>query len=536
MKETFLKLQIQFQKYWQNLSVVQKVTVTFLVVVIFVSLIGFTFWATKPEYSVLFTNLGSQDASSIIVKLKEMKIPYRLGSEGSAISVPTREVYELRLSLAGQGIPQGGGVGYEVFDRSFFGMTEFTQQLNFQRALQGELERTIREIAGVQGVRVHLVIPQEELFIEEEKESTASVLLKLSAGTRISKSQVRAIVNLVRTSVEGLKDENVSIIDTNGNILSDVLEEEINLSGAVSDVFQMKKKIERDIQQEVKFLLERIIGTGKVAVKANVELKLTREETTQEEYIPVVDEKEGVVRSEQKKVEYFKGSQEQNSGVPGVSSNISSVPGYAQGGAGGGSSDYTKEETVVNYEINKKLSHIMSIPGEITRITISVLLDSDLSEEVKATLRQVVSSAIGIEAARGDEVVVENFQFDRSYLEEEQKEKERMEHIEFRNLLIKSGVVGMISLLVLLFTLSMIRHGRLMRTARRTIQQSQQTMPSPETAPVSAEPALATAAVQSLYGGAAVEQGEEIKKQIEEIAHDDPEKLAKVIKDILSGS
>ena len=322
MKEFLLTVQSRFQKYWQNLSSAQKIVVPLLMTLIFVSLIGMTFWMTKGEYSVLFSNLGSEDAASVVSKLKEENVPYRLSRAGTVILVPSRQVYDLRISLAGDGIPKGGGVGFEVFDNKFFGMTEFTQKLNFQRALQGELERTIREISSIEGVRVHLVLPEEKLFIEEQKEPSASVLLKLSLQAKLTKQQIRGIVNLIKTSVENLKEENISIIDTHGNILCEKMDEEFQITGTMNDIFQMKKKIAADIQDEVRLLIERIVGQGKVAVKASVEIELTREETTREEYIPVIDEKKGIVRSEQKKIEYFKGGGAQSGGVPGVATNL----------------------------------------------------------------------------------------------------------------------------------------------------------------------------------------------------------------------
>ncbi len=529
MREFLLNIQTNFQKYWQKLSGAQKATVVILAILILASLVAVTFWATRPQYSVLFSNLTAQDASAVVNKLKEMKVPYELTRRGNTIMVPSDKVYDLRISLAGQGIPQGGGVGFEIFDKSFFGMTEFTQKLNFQRALQGELERTIRQIAGVEGVRVHLVIPKEELFVEEKKEPSASILLKLAPGTKLSKQQIRAIANLVKTSVEGLKEENISIIDTRGEILSDVLEDEFASVGTVADMFQVKKKIEHDLQNEIRSLLEKIVGIGKVAVKANVELNLTREETTKEEYTPVVDKK-GIVRSEQRKVEFFKGSGGSTGGVPGVESNTSSVPGYVSPAGGGSSSDYTKEDTVTNYEINKKLSHLLSMPGEIKRISISVLLDGDFPQDVLDTIKQLVASGIGIDEGRGDEVVVESFKFDKSYLKEEEKEAKMRQKIEFRNMLIKAGVIVFISLIVFLFTLSMIRHYTLIRTATKKIQEKQKKIEVPEVPTPVAE--------QVTPGPPRFEEADidNMRRQVEEVAHKEPEKIARVIKGLLTGS
>ncbi|MBN2482991.1 MAG: flagellar M-ring protein FliF [Candidatus Omnitrophica bacterium] len=536
MREFLLKLQSQFQKYWQNLSQVQRIIIIGLALLILFSIVGFTFWATRPEYAVLFTNLSPEDTSGVIEKLRERAVPYRISRDGGTVLVPSPKVYEVRLALAGEGVLQGGGIGYELFDKNFFGMTEFTQNLNYQRALQGELERTIRQISGVEGARVHLVLPKEELFIEQQKEPTASVLLKLAPGIEINKSQIRAIVNLVQTSVEGLDKENISIIDTNGVILSDVIADEFEMPGMLADVFQMKKKIERTLQEEVRVLLERIVGRGRVAVKANVELNLARQETTEEEYTPVVDEKKGIVRSEQRKTEQFKGTGTGAGGVPGTESNVTSIPSYPQSGGSGSSSDYSRQEQVTNYEINKKLSHVRSIPGDVKKISISVLLDGEFPEEVIDSLKQVVASGIGIQPDRGDDVVVEAFHFDKTYLEEEKLAQERLARLEFRNLIFKGGVIGFVTLIILLFTLSMLRHARLIRKTKEQIKETQQKIIGPDGQPIVVGPGGEIIPGQGGFAGLPFggDEVENMKAQLAEVAVKDPEKVARVIKELIT--
>ncbi len=535
MREFLLKLQSQFQKYWQNLSPLQKGIVLGLTVLILISLVSFTFWATRPEYAVLFANLSPEDASDVIAKLRELNAPYRLSQNGATVLVPSPQVYDLRIDLAGEGIPQGGGVGFELFDKSFFGMTEFTQNLNYQRALQGELERTIRQISGVEGARVHLVLPKEELFLDQQQEPSASVLLKISGRDKMTKAQIRAIVNLVKTSVEGLKKENISIIDTHGSILSDVLADEFQIQGSLTDVFGMKKKLERDLQEEVRILLEKIVGRGRVAVKANVELNLARQETTEEKYTPVVDEKKGIVRSEQRKTEQFKGSGTGAGGVPGTESNISSIPSYPQSGGSGSNSDYSRQEQVTNYEINKKLSHIKSMPGDIKKISISVLLDGEFPEEVIDSLKQVVASGIGIQPDRGDDVVVEALHFDKTYVEEEKLAQERRARLEFRNLLIKGGVIAFVTLVILLFTLSMMRHARLIKKTKEQIKETQGKVIGPDGTPIvlsgEAMGPEGEAAAGLPFGGDEIES---MKAQLAEVALKDPEKVARVIKELIT--
>src|SRR5512138_18325 len=191
--------------------------VAFLSVMAFAVLI---FVANRTDYRPLFANLTSEDAGEIVKKLKEQKVPYQISSDGKALMVPADKVYELRLSLASDGLPQGGGVGFEIFDRKNFGVTEFVQKLNYQRALQGELSRTITQLAGVEQARVHLTIPEKSLFKENEKPATASVVLKMKSNRTLRESDVQGIVHLVASSVEGMDPDHVSVLDGRGKILS----------------------------------------------------------------------------------------------------------------------------------------------------------------------------------------------------------------------------------------------------------------------------------------------------------------------------
>ena len=176
--------------------------------------------ANRTDYRPLFTNLASEDAGEIVKKLKEAKTPYQITPDGKGIMVPSDRVYELRLSLASEGLPQGGGVGFEIFDRKNFGMTEFVQKLNYQRALQGELARTITQISGVEQARVHLVIPEKTLFKEAEKPPTASVVLKMKGSKSLRDTEVQGVVHLISSSIEGMNADNVTVLDSRGKILS----------------------------------------------------------------------------------------------------------------------------------------------------------------------------------------------------------------------------------------------------------------------------------------------------------------------------
>ncbi|MCX5905780.1 MAG: flagellar basal-body MS-ring/collar protein FliF, partial [Deltaproteobacteria bacterium] len=194
-----------------------------VMVVVILSLAGFgslIFWNQQPDFQVLFSNLTQEDMGEMVGKLKEKKIPYQLSSDGKAILVPRDQVYEIRLTLAGEGLPKGGGVGFEVFDRTNLGATDFVQKLNYQRALQGELARTIRQIKEVEQARVHIVTPRESLFVEDRKKPTASVFVKTRSGMSLGPAQVEGIVHLVASSVEGLDFGSITVVDTSGKILS----------------------------------------------------------------------------------------------------------------------------------------------------------------------------------------------------------------------------------------------------------------------------------------------------------------------------
>ncbi|MBD3265008.1 MAG: hypothetical protein GF375_07885, partial [Candidatus Omnitrophica bacterium] len=256
------------------------------------------------------------------------------------------------------------------------------------------------------------------------------------------------------------------------------------------------------------------------------ELDLRRQETTKEEYEPVVGEEEGIVRSSQRKTEYFKGSAGGAAGVPGTQSNVTGVPGYPQAGGGQGSSDYTREEVITNYEINKELSHTSSMPGEVKKISISVILDGEFSPEKIQSIKQVVASGVGIREERGDSVVVESFNFDKTYMEEEAEASKLRDTREFRNLLIKAGAIILVVLIVSLFTLSMARHARVIRTAARKVKETQGKIPSPEPAEKGGAGKEEVVPAESI---------DMLRRQVVDIANKNPEKIARVIKGLVTG-
>ena len=390
-------------------------------------LIALALWTQQPDMQVLFTNLNSEDAASIIEKLKESKTPYDTTGGGATILVPTAQVHDLRLTLASQGIPKGGGVGYEIFDRTSIGMSEFVQKLNYRRALQGELARTIAQMPEVERARVHLAIPERRLFAAEQERPRASVIVSLRNAQMLSKGQVQGVVHLVASSVEGLQARDVTVVDGHGHLLSSTAQDET--AGLTNTQLEYQRTIEKDIEGRIQSMLERIVGLNKAEVRVSSLIDFRKVETTEERYDPNGQ----VVRSEQRGQEKANGVNGMSGGVPGVQSNV--PPGTEQEPTPTSSNaTQTKNETV-NYEISRTVSRIVEPIGSIKKLSVAVLVDGTYetpkaagdaadkpagevvkkyiprSEEDLKRIEDIVKKAMGYSSERQDQVQVVNVQF-----------------------------------------------------------------------------------------------------------------------------
>src|SRR5208282_5080798 len=242
----------------------KKISLIAVIAISIALMAGIMLWSERVDYQVLYSNLTQEEAGQVINKLKEMKVPYRV--DGNAIYVPNSKVYELRLELAAQGVPQGGGVGFEIFDKNQLGVTEFVQRLNYIKALQGELARTIRQLAEVDQARVHIAIPERTIFTEREEKPTASIVLKFKAGRVLSQGQIGGIVHLVSSSVEGLNPDHVTIIDNMGNLLSRPSEGDVIADAKQRDY---QKSVDKDYESKLASMLEGIVGKGKAIVRVS---------------------------------------------------------------------------------------------------------------------------------------------------------------------------------------------------------------------------------------------------------------------------
>lgn len=457
-------LQKQFGAYWSKQSRSQRIVIISLVIAAAILIPVLVTWAGTPTYQPAYKGLGEEDASAIVQKMEENGVNYKLES-GGTILVPSDQVYRVRLQMAGAGLPKTGSVGFELFNQNTLGMTEFTQKVNYQRALEGELERTIGSLDGIDAVRVHLVTPEKTLLVEEQDPTTASVTVKMRIGRALDQAQVRSITHLVASSVQGMRAENVVVVDTDGNMLS-----VSGTQGADSAAAAVQSDSQRaaesaaaaDVRKRVQTMLDRSLGPNKAIVQAAVTMDWSQKEVTSNTYDPTP----AAVRSSQKINEAYNTNGDPNGGVPGSASNLPTPVPQVTGTPAG--TYYTRNEETINYEISQVQSKEIITPGQVERISVSVMVD----ESVVATPQQLekiqaaVAAAAGITQARGDTVVVEAIPFDRSFYESQTAELEQSEQMDLYTR------IGLIAAGVLVLALVLWYFNRLIANLRKSSKEA----------------------------------------------------------------
>ncbi len=395
---------------------------------VMVGMLVFFFFLTSRmstgQMALLYNDLPTSDAGAITAKLDALQVPFTVSADGSQIKVPADQVGKLRMTLAGDGLPSGGGVGYEIFDKqNGFGTTSFVQNINQVRALEGELARTISSLQGVKAARVHLVLPYHELFAKETEPSTASVFLTLKNSNAMGREQIAAVQHLVAAAVPGLKPNAISIIDNNGNLLArggDDGGDQSLIGGMTAD--ENRHNYEARVVRDIEDLLGRTVGFGKVRATVTADLDFDRVTTSQEKYDP-----EGqVARSTQTVSDKNTSSEGGSGGAVSVANNLPESKSSASGAGGNATSGDRTEETT-NYEVGKTVISSVKEIGQVKKMSVAVLIDGTYSapdkdgktayaprspEEIKK-LEDLVKSAIGFDEKRGDSVKLENMQFAR---------------------------------------------------------------------------------------------------------------------------
>ncbi|MFN2354746.1 MAG: flagellar basal-body MS-ring/collar protein FliF [Desulfopila sp.] len=464
------------------------------VIVISAALFGvLIFQGRSADFQLLYANLTEKDAAPVVSWLKAENIPYKLKNQGRNIWIPADILHETRLNLAANGLPTGGGVGFEVFDKQSFALTDYVQKVNYTRALQGELARTIRALDPVQTARVHLALPEKRLFKNQQKQATASVIVGLTQGKSLDKTQVQGIVHLVAGSITGLTPENITVVDSNGVALDAGLKEDDEEYLSV-DRLAFQQKVENRLEMRAQALLDKTMGQDKAMVRVSATLDFSKVEKTQEIYDP----DEPVVRSEQV-------SQQQDGappaeGVPGVESNLQGVEPLQ-----GGEETSSSTSRTTNYEISKTVSTTVNPVGTLTQLSVSILVadkvipatqdnpetTEPLTAEELQSMESMVSAALGLVPERGDRIQVLSMPFstkpDEVMVAEPLPDNLLYEYLPF----VKIGLVAVGALLLYLL---LIRP--LVKTMRGEVQEHYKT-------------------VEALEEETAAERQREIEKQAE---------------------
>ena len=397
---------------WAKMSPLQRIASVGGAVGLLAAVIGLSIWLSRPEYKVLYSNLGPEDASVVIKTLQGDKVAYRITDNGATIMVPQEVVYDQRIKIAGEGGLVGQGIGFEIFDKVKVGQTDFVQKINYSRALQGELARTISQFPSVESARVHLVIPRRSLFVEERQSPSASVVLKLTrANVKIDQKEINAILNMMLMSVEGLDRAHVSITDTSGKVLYQP--EEDSLAGITTTQMEYRQTVQRNLERRIEEMLQPLFGSGRVIAKVNADMDFSQKTIRRE----LFDPEKTAVRSEYRQEESQQGRANLEAGAPDVNFRGDGITGSVSDQTG------TRESRTTNYEINKEEQQIVSNVGELRRLTVAVLIDGTYvktdgtwtfmprkSEELER-VRQLVHNAVGLDTARGDALEVSSAPF-----------------------------------------------------------------------------------------------------------------------------
>ena len=403
---------IRIREFWSHITTSQRVIIGIAAAFCISVFFGLILWLNTPNMQVLYANLSPEDAGRVVKTLEDQNIPFELGEGGTAILVPSDRVYMLRMKIAGDGVIKGDGLGFEVFNDVKLGQTEFVQKINYQRALQGELARTLMAFPSVENARVHLVIPARSLFIEEQQSPSASVVLQLAGGSKIEQRDVMAIVNLLTMAVAGLDKSRISIADTSGKVLFQPNEEgALQFSGTQ---VEMTNAAQARFERRIEELLTPMVGPGKVKATVNADLNFSQRTIRKE----LFDPESAVLRSEQRSEESRQGRANLDSGVPETN--------FRGDGFGGteSTSSSNRETRSSNFEINKEEHSIVGQMGEVNRLSVAVIVDGvyekdqngktvymPRSDEELKRIRQLVGGAVGFDSARGDVIEVSSVQF-----------------------------------------------------------------------------------------------------------------------------
>ncbi|MGB9129070.1 MAG: flagellar basal-body MS-ring/collar protein FliF [Thiobacillus sp.] len=393
-------------------------------------------WGQQPDYRVLFSNFSDRDGGAIVAELEKMNIPYKYAEGGGAVLVPADRVHDARLKLASQGLPKGGNVGFELMENQKLGSSQFVERVNFQRAMEGELARSIESVSSVQAARVHLAMPKDSVFVSEQKAPTASVLLNLHPGRALDQQQISAIVHLVASSVPDLPTKNVTLVDQNGNLLSDS-GKPASINGMDPSQIKYVQELQQNVVKRIESIITPIVGPNNVRAEATADVDFSRSEQAVESYKPNQTPDAMVVRSQQTS-ESLNGTGNPG-GVPGALTNQPPAPATAPitaagenaaPPANGALAANTRKDATVNYEVDKTIQYVQQAGGGLKRLSVAVVVNykkstnaegkvmmTPLTKAETDQITNLVKEAMGFNAERGDSINVVNTPFARAEVE-----------------------------------------------------------------------------------------------------------------------
>jgi len=414
---------------FNRLSSGQKLGLMLAVAAVVSLLVGSWIWYRTPDYKVLFSNLADRDGGAIVALLQQQNIPYKMAEGGGAILVPSDMVYETRLKLASQGLPRGGSVGFELLETQKLGVSQFQEQVNFQRALEGELARTIQSLSSVQSARVHLAIPRPSVFLREQEKPSASVLLSLYPGRALDAAQVTGITHMVSASVPQLSYKSVTVVDQNGNMLSRT-DSDAGRMGLEPAQLEYIRQVEQSYIKRIESILTPIAGPGNVHAQVAADIDFSQMEQTAETFKPNPTPADAAIRSEQSSE--TSGAGAGAVGVPGALSNQPpgaatapvTAPNVPAGGTTAASQGSGHKESTINYEVDKTIRHIKQGAGSVKRLSVAVVVNTrkqtgkdgkvsskPFAVEEMRQMNNLVREAMGYSQVRGDTVNVVNADF-----------------------------------------------------------------------------------------------------------------------------
>ncbi len=412
---------IQIGQLWANLVPKQRIFLLTAILAVAGGLFALQRWNNERGYEPLFSGMSAEDAGAVTAKLRESATDYRLADGGGTILVKSDRVAEMRLQLAAAGLPQTGRLGFELFDQTNFGASEFTEQVNYHRAIEGELERSVRTLREIESARVHVTMPKESLYLEARQPAKASILVKLRRGAQLSAQNIQAITQLAASAVTGLQANQVTVLDTAGNLLNRPRPAGLEDTSQASEaVLEYRKTLERDVQMKVAQTLEPLLGIDHFRVGISADIDLTSGEQSEEIFDP---NKSVMVSSQTTQDMPAPGSPLNEAAVPGTSSNLPRAT-AAQASAGASVTNYGRKTENTSFQTSRVVRHTKLGQGAVKKLSLSILVDHSLrydqgkpvveapSADKLKVIKDLVTAAVGIDAMRGDILVVEAFPFE----------------------------------------------------------------------------------------------------------------------------